>query len=61
LERQVSFLLTQEVVLEVMEEMEVMATMDVVDKMVWMLQDIHAALKVVPAVLAATEGMLLVV
>ena len=51
----------QEVVLEDMEEMEVMATMDLVDKMVWTLQDIHAVLTVVPAVLAATEGMLLVV
>jgi hypothetical protein len=51
----------QEVVLEDTEEMEVMATMDVVDKMAWMLQDIHAALTVVPVVLAATEAMLLVV
>ena len=44
-----------------MEEMEVMATMDVEDKMAWTPQDIHAALTGVPAVLAATEGMLLVV
>lgn len=48
-------------VLEVTEEMEVMATMDVVDKMAWTLQDIHAALTVVPAVLAATVEMPLVV
>lgn len=50
----------QEVVLEDMEEMEVMATMDVVDKMAWTLQDIHAALTVVPAVLAEMEEMPLV-
>ena len=51
----------QEVVLEDTEEMEVMATMDVVDKMAWTLQDIPAALTGAPAVLAATEGMLRVV
>ena len=61
MDRQASFLSTQEVVLEDMEETEVMAMMDVEEWMAWMLQDIHAARTVVPAVLVAMEEMPLVV
>jgi len=44
-----------------MEETEVMAMMDLEEWMEWMLQDIHAARTVVPAVLVAMEEMPLVV
>jgi hypothetical protein len=61
LDLQASFLSTQEVVLEDMEETEVMAMMDLEEWTAWMLQDIHAERTVVLAVQAAMEEMPLVV